>query len=196
MRRQIIATTLHKKQIDIARKPNHQIFKRIQIQRNIFANSCMRAPARLNPNNAIGLKRLVTQKKLGILPRKNIIRNHTETKAIAQGFAQHANKRRLPRTHRTTNPHGKRPLRKIAIAENRLAQSKIARRIKRLVRMIVVVMMIMHSKSLVLAQPVPSPRFSNSETTANTDTRAYPEQYPIGVRSASHAYNLPARQKS
>ena len=147
MRRQIIAATLHKKQINIAPKANHQILERIQIQRNILPNSCMRASARLNPNNAIGLERLVTQEKLGIFARKNIIRNHTETKAIAQSFAQHANKRRLPRPHRTANPHGKRPLRKIAVIENRLAQGKVTGRIKRLVRMIVVVMMIVHSKS-------------------------------------------------
>ena len=77
-----------------------QLIDRFQIHRGIFPDRGMRAAAGFDTQHAIGRKRTLANKELGVLARVDVVGDHGQVEGRPEGAAQLLDQRRLARPDR------------------------------------------------------------------------------------------------
>src|SRR5262249_5443351 len=93
-RRQVVAAALDEQQLH-ARKPRRQQIERLEIGRRVLADRRVRAPARLDADDAIRRQRLAANEELHVFLREDVVGHHGNLVPVAHVLAQTVEQRRL-----------------------------------------------------------------------------------------------------
>ena len=117
-----------------------QLFERQEVRGDVLADRRVRAASRLHRANAVGRQGLVSNQKLAVLPREDVVRHDREAHAIPQAATKREHERRLAAAHRPADAHREGALAEVA-RERAVALVKPPRVFQVLVRVPVIVPM-------------------------------------------------------